>query len=516
MANIFEHKDRRVIPNWRSFGRTTILGELNSFQIEPIYPKEVVTIDDYVIDWKLNKTVIHASDLLSAAIVNGVLNNIEVNKAALFIIKNINKSTKSQISLAHKILGKKTDSDISSKFNDIGISKLPTLINKQPFYDKIRETKDLLRSYSTNPILYVELSRYYSILGQEQNSITSMKIALHLAPGNRFILRSAARLFAHFHSNENNYLEYIHKILKNSTITLYDPWLTSTEISISSLRGINSRFIKKGIEIINSKNISPFNFTELASSIGTVELINGHHKKSRGFFDKALIKPNDNSLAQIEWASTKDKLINIDQANFHVRLNYEALAIDSFYKKEYDLSLDHTAKWFLDQPYSKRPILFGANVASTIQKNQKKSIEILKAGLISHPNDPLLINNIAYSLALENMAKESKDELEKVKHIKMDQSTKICLIATEGLAEFRLGNLEKGRFLYLNAIEESKKSENEYFQRIAMLNYAREEIRINSEYAEQIYNIISKFPDNLEHIEISTLRDEINDMYLKR
>ena len=34
MANFLEDKNRRVIPNWRSFNKTSHLGELDSFNIK--------------------------------------------------------------------------------------------------------------------------------------------------------------------------------------------------------------------------------------------------------------------------------------------------------------------------------------------------------------------------------------------------------------------------------------------------------------------------------------------------
>ena len=88
MANLFEHKDRRVIPNWRSFGQTTVLGELNSFQINSQFLDHKTSIDEYIIDWKLNRTVIHAADLLSAAIINNKKEDKNVLEAANFILQN--------------------------------------------------------------------------------------------------------------------------------------------------------------------------------------------------------------------------------------------------------------------------------------------------------------------------------------------------------------------------------------------------------------------------------------------
>ena len=171
MANLFEHKDRRVVPNWRSFGTTTILGELNSFHIDSGLPDQETIIDSYIVDWKLNKTVIHASDLLSAALVNNKKDNKTVLDAANFILQNSKNATISQISLASGILDKTIKHDLSERFKGVTLERLSELINPEPIRIKIRVTKKTLQIYPSNAILYVELSRYYSILGQEFNSI---------------------------------------------------------------------------------------------------------------------------------------------------------------------------------------------------------------------------------------------------------------------------------------------------------------------------------------------------------
>lgn len=516
MANLFEHKDRRVIPNWRSFGKTTTLGELNSFQLKSLLPTEDTSIEEYIIDWKLNKTVIHASDLLSAAIVNSKREEKSVIEAAYFVIENREKATLSQISLANAVLNKPVEKDLSERFTEVTLDKLPSLLNPEPIRIKIRETKNVLRQYPGNAILYVELSRYYSILGQEDNSIRAMKSALHLAPNNRFVLRCATRLFAHFDNEENEYLVYVHSFLRKSPLTLIDPWLASAEISIATIRNRTSKFIKTGIELINSKNISPFNFTELASSIGTVELLYGGAKKSREFFNKALLSPNDNSLAQIEWASTKDNSLDINPSLFGVKMNFEALALDNFQNKNYEAALDNAAKWFIDMPFSKRPIMFGSNLASTILKDQQKSISFLNAGLISHPYDPQLINNLAYALALDDKPTEAFEQLNKIRNEEdYDDITQICLSATRGLAYFRSGFADIGRQLYIDAIEQTKQINNKELNWIAILNYAREEIRLKSEYVEYLMEAVSKIPNDTKDFEISVLKEDVIELHNK-
>jgi hypothetical protein len=516
VANFFEHKDRRVIPNWRSFGRTTILGELNSFQNESEFLEHETSIDEYVIDWKLNKTITHGSDLLSAALINNKKEDKNVIEAADFILQCNSNVSVSQISLACKILNKPLEKDISERFSEVSLDRLFSLTNPEPIRNKIHETKHLLTTYPYNPILYVELSRYYSILGQENSSIKAMKIALHFAPNNRYVLRCATRLFVHYNYDDNEYLEFIHNYLRKSPMTLIDPWLASAEISIATMRDRTSKFIKNGINLINSKNISPFNFTELASSLGTIELIYGSTKKSREFFQKALISPNDNSLAQIEWASTHDRQLDINPANFSVKMNYEALALDNYYNKDFISALDNAAKWFIDMPFSKRPIMFGSNLASTILKDQEKSISFLKAGLLSHPNDPQLINNIAYALALDGKPNEAFEQLDKVRNDNdIEETTYICLTATKGLSYFRSGFPDIGRKLYLEAIERTKQIKNQELNWLAILNYVREEIKVGSEYIIPLMDSVAKIPNDSKDIEINIFKQDILDLFKK-
>lgn len=514
MANLFSTEDRRVVPNWRSFGKTVILGELDSFQMERETLRDKTSIDEYIIDWKINGGVTYAADLLSAALVNDKLNNTAVIAAAEYILSNKENATISQISLANRIINPEYIRDTRLEYDDSTIETILSLINPSPVYEKINKLKKNTRNNPRNAISYVELARCYSILGQEKKAINSINIALKLSPNNRFILRAATRLYTHFASNYNNFLSKIHQILIKSPITKYDPWLLSAEIAVATILKKNSRFIKKGMEMINSKNVAPFAFTELASGIATVELLNGSNKKSKSLFNKALITPNDNSLAQIEWASTKGNHFEFNPEEFSVRNNFEAMALDSFQKQKFNLSLENAAKWLLDMPFSKRPVIFASNLASTILGDQKKSIMFLKAGEVSHPHDPLILNNLAYAYAQNNNTIEALAALNRITNYEqINYSTKICIGATRGLILFRRGDENEGRRLYLDAIEKTKHINNSELNWIAILNYAREEILINSEYRDSIMHAVGKIPDNSGYLEVDVLKKEIVDLY---
>jgi hypothetical protein len=250
--------------------------------------------------------------------------------------------------------------------------------------------------------------------------------------------------------------------------------------------------------------------------ISTGSLIHGSHKKSREFFNKSLIKLNDNSLAQIEWASNEDNSIQVDPSKFQVQLDFEALSLDSFHNSNYDEALHFAAKWFIDMPFSKRPLLFASNLASTIMKEHKKAILFLNAGLKNRPQDTTLINNIPFSLSLDGRPLEAMKYLDKIPHTEnLTAINEICLKATKGLAFFRSGMPDVGKNFYLQALQMAKDKKLNNLYNVALLNYAREEIRNKSENVNSLLDIVNKIPISVNDIDLKFLKADIVSEYSK-
>lgn len=509
MANFFENRDRRVIPNWRTFKKTALLGELDSnFAIAP-QSNIPLSIDSYISDWAESKSVPVASDLLSASIANNKKDRPEVVEAANFILHNLDSTTISQQSLAQSLVSVSHPSKLSKKIDSLTVEDLEELINPNPLIRKIQILKKNLGNFAFNPILYVELSRLYSILGQESKAKRAMVSALQMGSSNRFVLRSAARLFAHYDD-----LDYAHDILRTSSLVGHDPWITSAEIALATIRDRRSRFIKRGIEMVNSRNFAPFSLSELTSSLGTVELLHGTLRKSRELFTLSLRDPNDNSLAQAEWAINKDKSLKIEVGSLDIEYGFEASAIYNFYNDDYKAALNDAARWLVDMPFSKRPVLLGSHIAGSMLSDHQTAITFTRAGLASHPNDPQLINNIAYSLILIGKIEDADRYLRMLPSIdQINEPTSICLTATTGLLHFRRGETEKGRILYRKAIEDAKRMNDRYFNWLAILNYAREEILTKSPYMDEVIEAISRIPGNIESRDIYKLKNEVVALY---
>jgi len=509
MANIFEEKDRHVLPNWRSFHNTAKLGELNGSKTIRLDSSFKPDISDLLEDWKENKNIGVAGDILGVAILCNQQNNNVVKDVSKFVLNQKTGITPALIKAASSIdQEQKEEIDFSFEINNIETFAFRE--NLEILFQRIKWYKQRLIQNPNNPIAWVELSRLYSINGQEIQAEKAMRNALFLAPENRFVLRNMARFFVHIGD-----IDFAHDNIRKSIITQHDPWVMATEIALADLRGRGSKFAKKGIQIVESNSFHPFNITELSSSLGTLELGSSSLKKSKRFFQKSLINPNDNSLAQAEWASQEESgLMSLDQSKFNVINSFEARARDAKENKNWNEAINFSKDWFLDLPFSKGSILFGSEIATSKLKDHEKAVEIAKLGLISHPNDHQLLNNIVYSLCLDNKVGEAEKYFKRIKINQLDDSdiNKVCIIATNGLLHFRKGQYEIGRQYYLESMQLAKDFNNSYLTSLAFVNYSREEILCNEENVSELVTKLLEIKKNSTHEDISTLVDEIIDL----
>lgn len=503
MASFNEKDKRDVLPNWRSYNKTSCVGEFDA-SINTQFSVPFFSLDEYVFAWNEHQGIPFAADLVSAAITNGQLNNPDVVKAARFIINHPDDCSNAQLLCAKKIIPKGNSED-TKRHLELK-NKLSLLKDKETHYrESIRILKQQNEKYPYNAINYCELARYYANLGQLDKAKDMMEIAVHLAPSSRFISRSAARLFTHLDD-----LDRAHKVLVNNPWISKDPWIIASEIAVNSVRGRNSRFIKRGKEIISSGNYHPFSYSEMASAIGTLEIQYGSRKACRNYMNIALERPNDNSLAQAEWILSENKDLSLHFGNYdYLKNKAEADCRYAYFKDDFTAALSSGIDWIADYPFDPNPIYFSAEMAYTFVKDYKTAIEIINLGLRANPNDAGLLNNLAYCYALLGDPKKAESILNKVdlKTMSFSNETKICLIATRGLIEYRKGQIENGYNLYLRAMTDAKElgCEKNFIEK-AMLNFIREEVRANPTYDRGLLSLI----DDLEIVDKETKQLKID------
>lgn len=382
-------------------------------------------------------------------------------------------------------------------------------------FKQIARLKEYLNNYPADAIYHMEIARLYVVLGQLNKAEYHVNIAIKLDGNNRYIVRAAARFYMHLKKNKNAL-----SIIRHSKMYKKDPWLLAAEISLCQLNQITSREIKRGLELIESGHYSNFELTELSSAIGTEEMIHGAYTKSKRLFNKSLLDPNDNSLAQAQWVVENNNFQFDEMERVIVPEHFwEANAYRYFVNKDYSQALKCSKRWIEQEQYSTRATFYAYRLAATYQNNLKEGEDILKNSLVANKGDKLLINDYAYTLALNGKIEEAERQIFKAKNSLEDApEVKICITATKGLIAFRKGDINDGHDYYKSAIlEATKYPGNPYIYCSAVLNYCRE-ILLNDASKENVELVVAameKLSDVKvigENLELQQIKEKVEEL----
>ncbi|MGO9108210.1 MAG: hypothetical protein ACLP9L_03160 [Thermoguttaceae bacterium] len=140
-------------------------------------------------------------------------------------------------------------------------------------------------------------------------------------------------------------------------------------------------------------------------------------------------------------------------------------------------------QWQDEQPFSSRPAILGGYIASTVLEDFCEAETMLRLGLRSNRDDAPLCNNLAFALANQGKVDEAGRLVEQGFRLNLNIIERVCLTATQGLVDFRSGRPERGRQLYLLAIEMARRSCLDEVSYIATIYHAIEELRVGSTIA---------------------------------
>ena len=436
MAGFSIDADRRVIPRWRTYDVTRLLGELDSIDSPP---RHAAVISDFlaskVTDWRRNRTVGHASDLVGAGLTLG--RETEVADAAQFLLRDDLSVSAWTRELADHAL--RVPVATMSGLN-------PRAVDQSALYARIRALRHLLHTEPKDPISWVDLALAYACLGLGHQANRCMTISLQLSDNNRFVLRSAGRLYIYLDDPER-----AHSVFIKSNRTRHDPWLLSAEIAIGSIAARPPRLVKAARRMLSGSRFLPSHLSELASAVATLDLKNGSVRKSKRLFQQSLVDPTENSIAQVAWAARQNRRIGFDHQFLSRPNTFEAESWIAFQEGRWERAVEQCKLWLFDQPFSSRPSTQGSFLAAVALEDYSTSEYFAKQGLIANPSDPTLLNNLAFSLISRDKFNETKLALSKIDRSKLSDLERAVLQATDGLFEFRVGHVRRGRELYSNA-----------------------------------------------------------------
>ena len=451
---------RHIVPRWRDFRTTLALGELRNLT-EPHSLSETNkdTLDRLIADWRNNPTVWHAGDLLSSAFVLGRTHDLQ--DVTDFVINNRKNSPRSLAALADEIRNPRP----------APVIEVNPIISEESLHKSVHGIRARLREEPRNAIQWVELARLYSVVGDLERGHRAMAVAAALGPDHRFVVRSAARFFLH-EKEINKAL----KVIRTASGAKNDPWLLASEIAVASASSSPSLLAKEGRSRNEDDSLTLFERNELSSALATLDMENGKNRKARQLFRRALEAPNENSVAQVEWANRQIGGLEIEKPElFQLPRSFEANAQLSLVQGEWRSAIAQGIAWLNDQQFSKRPALFTSYVSSLVEDHDR-SIEILRTSLRANPGDPMLINNLAFALASQNNLEEAIETLDTVDPENVSGLAAVTLTATQGLVLFRLGYPDKGRELYHRSRDRAGNLGAQSYRLMADLYLAREEL----------------------------------------
>lgn len=454
MNNLQTHKRSHVVPKWLEYPKAIKKGELvvprkTSFEINKA-TKESIQND--LLEFKTDPTVEMACRLLGAGIVIG---DEQLSRdMAAFLSKKGGDSL--SIKLADKILNVDSDMPLVSEV-DVRISHL----------------RKWLSEYPKSAIAWIELSRALTIKGQDEKAKRAAKIALQLAPYNRYIVRCAIRLFLHT-SDFDMAWYYIKRASKHH----FDPWIKATEVNVALISEQKTPDINKFIPQ-NLSGDQLFHYSELLESAGYLELNSGNNKKAKKQLRLAWTKPSENVITHAEWLLRNKIPWMRETTVLEFDRSLEAKTWINYIDFKLNEALDAAREWELEEPYSKFPFVVGSSIACSADKPEI-GVEIAKRGLLSNPHDRTIYNNLCYSLLRAGKVEEAGKYINKLKVKKGTDSDLYCQ-ATIGLYEFKNNNITVGRQAYLDVIEQFKQKGQYELQGKAFLNLSLAELDVLTE-----------------------------------
>lgn len=462
---------RRMVPRWRPSRQSFALGEFTPVPVDrpvEVSPNPNEILADVTKDWVHHRRFGYAADLVSAAAVLAlkVIPKPVVDAAEFVVDSTSSKDNRPIRRIAARLLkriGEESEADNSNLLTDTTAARL-------------RYRRAASRRYPYAPLLWVDMARDHASLGQRAAAEKAMRVAVGLAPEHRFVVRSFTRLALHLgkHDQLEIPVDAWNRLRRLARIS-EDPWLSAAEIATAMVLGKGPKTVKTARSLLASGNFSPFDLSELAGALGSLEMDAGATRAGKKLLRQALISPTDNAVAQAAWTTRHFDATLLDPRHLELDVTYEARAWENYRARRWQAAIDEATSWHADEPFAARPIQLATFVAAVPMGDFSLSTKLGEMGLAVNPEDQSIRNNVAFSLASQGKWQAATEVLRTIKPSEVEEDMRIEYVATWGLISFRQGDIEGGRSLYQLAIDAAHNQRHREREALATLYLAREE-----------------------------------------
>lgn len=452
---------RQVVPRWRPWRLTASLGEAAATSRAEL--PSTYDLASLVEDYRDQPHLGRAADLLAVASAYG-----ERNASVLAIAGDVAREA------AGTPLG-----ELAQGYLDGDQERFNKSLRSEPIdsQKRLHQLREILAREPRNALRWMDLAREHLILGNPGSARRAVHAALHLAPEDRFVLRSATAFLTHQGEPEEARV-----LLERSRRTRHDPWLLASLIAVEDLSKSKHKSGRLALRLLDG-DFADAQIAELAAAMGTVEFSAGSERRGRQMLRRSVNDPNENALAQVEWLSvSKNREIAETKPDLVPRA-FEARARRAESEGRWEDAVDATRLWIIDQPFSVEAAVFGSFVASEAH-DWDTCQEFAREGLRSNPDSPSLLNNLAYAQVRTGDMKDATGTLEKARKTGGTKDQLLTLAATEALLLFRIGLSDEGRKRYEAVINGFNKTHEHEHAAKAALMLAHEELAASTEHFE--------------------------------
>ena len=453
---VFTDGDRRVVPRWREFGATVGTGELRAAEGGPAVSGHEEHLRKRLREWNSTRSVTTASELLSLAV---VLDRRDVAERAAEYLAHSPDAPDFLRSSVVPLENGHLDVRMAALADDWG---------------KIAHLKRVLRRWPRTAVAWAQLALLYCRHGLNEKAHRCLNVALSLARTNRYVLRSAARFFVH--RKDPGQASHV---LGQSGRGEFDPWILAAEISARHIAGRPASLVRVGTRVLASRRFRPSDTSELAASLGTVEIERGSRRTARRMFELSAVAPNDNVMAQLQWLQIRHgEDVSLDEVTTgQGPYDFEARALMCRRTQNWDAAIQKCREWGADEAFSSRPFRLGSFVSIEALGDGVGAVELARTGLSANSNDGVLLNNLAVGLAFQGRAHDAEVALKRAFLASSGGTdSQVTLTATKGLVAYRKGEICRGRSYYESAIRKARKAGDMWAARRAFLYMCMEEL----------------------------------------
>lgn len=478
---------RRLLPRWRTLARTPA-NELPASRMPTKEKAERTSVPmrSALGRWKETPSLINASEVIDAALVTGQYSL--ATPAALAVLKDGN-GVDGLNDAARQVLGEISDRPVAdlNAADERDVEKIAK---------KIGSLKWRLNAAPRDALAALEIARLQSLIGQTSSAERYIERAVKSAPNDRYVLRSAARFWAHRSKRGDEQVNRALEVIWASDVVRVDPWVQAAEVSVANICGKTPRWgVRTGKDIYNSEP-NLVQYSELASGLATLELHSGGAlKKVRKFTKISLRAPTENSVAQAMW-SGREIGVNFDVSRFLTLPNAnEARARAAYEVDDYQTSATECWNWLEDESFSARAALMGAFVNSSLLGRYDKSLAFAEQGLRANPSVPALMNSKIFSLVYLGKVEKAAEYLPQLEAFEHQGRMRAFVDAARGLIAFRRGDFMGGRAFYERAIKDCDELGDVGLKANATIYWLEQELFAGTTNAEDALKTVARLDE---------------------